>query len=140
MHEVFSHGDAGIRSQVLERRAVRSRSGYYDGIRHSTIFFQCPYDTGNGRCFLADSDIDANNTAILLVNNRIDGNSRLTGTTVTDDQFTLATADWDHGVNRLEACLQRYFNRLAVRNTVGNDFNAVILGGRNSSFAVNRFP
>ena len=137
-HEVFGHGNAGIRSQVLERCAVGSRSGDDDGIGHGAVFFQRADDTGYGRSFLADSDVDADDARILLVQNRIDGDGRLAGTTVTDDEFTLATADRDHGVDSLEACLERYLDRLAVSDAEGLDFDQARFFGLDFPFAVDR--
>ena len=122
-HEVFGHGNAGIRGQVLERCAVGSRSGDDDGIGHSAVFFQGPDNAGNGRCLLANSDVDADDACVLLIQDGIDGDGRLAGATVTDDEFTLATADRNHGVDSLEACLERYLDRLAVGDAESLDFD-----------------
>lgn len=87
------------------------------------MFFQGPDDAGNGRCLLADSDVDADDACVLLIQDGIDGDGRLAGATVTDDEFTLATADRNHGVDSLEACLERYLDRLAVGDAESLDFD-----------------
>ena len=122
-HEVFGNGYAGIRSKILERSPVGGRCGNDDGIGHSAVFFEGPYDASNGRRFLTDGDVDTDDARILLIQNRIDGNGRLARATVTDDEFTLTTADRDHGVDGFEACLERYLDRLAVGDAESLDFD-----------------
>ncbi|SUH18902.1 Uncharacterised protein [Salmonella enterica subsp. enterica] len=59
-----------------------------------------------------------------------------TGLTVTDDQFTLTTTDWDHGVNGFITGLHRLIDRLTIDNARRNGFNgreAVII---NRTFTV----
>lgn len=62
--------------------------------------------------------------------------SRLTSTTVADDQFALAAADRNHGVNGFQTCLQRYINWLSVSNARCFDFNVAIFVGFDFAFAV----
>ena len=50
-------------------------------------------------------DTEALHTLSLLINNGINGNCRLTGLSVTDDQLTLSSSDGHHGVNCLNTCL-----------------------------------
>src|SRR5690606_24528956 len=77
------------------------------------------------RALLADRDVDAADLLArvpglpvrLLVDDRVDRDRRLAGLAVTDDQLTLAAADRDHGVDRLEPGLQRLVHRLAGHDT-----------------------
>ena len=48
----------------------------------------------------------------LLVEDRVDGDGRLAGLAVADDQLALAAADRRHGVDRLDAGLHRLVDRL----------------------------
>ena len=139
-HEVFGNGYAGIRSQVLERSPIGSRSGDDDGIGHSAVFFQGPYDAGNGRRFLTDGDVDADDACIFLIQNGIDSDGRLAGTAVTDDEFTLATADRNHGVDCLEARLEGHLDRLAVGDAISLDFDQTGFCRLDVPFAVNGHP
>ena len=104
------------------------------------MFFEGPYDAGNGRRFLTDGDVDTDDARILLIQNRIDGNGRLARAAVADDEFTLATADRDHGVDGFQACLERYLDRLAVGNTVGLDFDKTGFRRLDVPLAVNGHP
>ena len=49
-----------------------------------------------------------------LVEDRVDGDRRLAGAAVADDQLALAAADRDHRVDRLDAGLERLLHRLAL--------------------------
>ena len=124
----------------MKRCPVGSRCGNDNGIRHSAVFFESANYTSYRRCLLTDGNIDTNNAAILLIDNRIDGNSRFAGTAVTDNQFTLASTDRNHRVDSFNPCLQRYLYRLAVGNTRRLDFNTTRFFRLNVAFAVNRSP
>ena len=117
IHEVFSHGNTGIRSQVLQRSAVSSRSSYDDGVLHSAGFFEGLNHAGNGGSLLTDSDIDADTILVMLIEDGVNRDSRFTDTTVADDEFALAAPDRYEGIDCLEARLQRFLNRFAVCNT-----------------------
>ena len=65
---------------------------------------------GDSRRFLTNGHIDAIDGLSrfvfrLLVDNGVDGDSRFSNLAVTDDEFALAAANWNHGVNRLETRL-----------------------------------
>ena len=70
-------------------------------------------DLGNGGLLLADGDVDAVNALPLLVDDGVDGNRGLAGLAVADDELALTAAHRDHGVDGLEAGLQRLMNRFA---------------------------
>ena len=116
IHEVFSHGNTGIRSQILQRRTVSSRSSYDDRVLHGTGFFQGLNHTGYRGSLLTDGYINADTILALLVEDGINGDGRLTDTTVTDDEFALAAADRYESVDCLETGLQRFMYGLAVSN------------------------
>src|SRR5262249_790971 len=50
--------------------------------------------------------------AAALVDDRVDRDRRLPGLAIADDQLPLATADRDHGVDRLDARLERHLHGL----------------------------
>ena len=52
-----------------------------------------------------------------MVDDGIDGNRRLTGLTVSDNQLTLSTADRNHGIDSLQSGLQRFGYRLTEDNS-----------------------
>ena len=78
-----------------------------DGILHCAGLAQLLYDdTRHRRFLLPDGDINTNDILALLVDNGIQGNGRLTGLPVANDQLTLPAADGDQGIDGLEAGLQ----------------------------------
>src|SRR4029453_15350790 len=82
---------------------------------------------GDGRALLTDRDIDAPHlllriTAVpgaLLIHDRVNGNSRLPGLAVADDQLPLPPTDRDHGVDGLDPGLQRLIDSLPIHHTGG---------------------
>ena len=98
------------------------------------------HNLGNRRTLLADSDIDTDNVATLLVDDRIDGNSGLAGLTVADDQLALAAPDRNHGVDRLEAGLHRLMNRFTVDDAGGLDLDLAEAVGVDRAFTVDGLP
>ena len=138
VHEVLSHGNTGIRCQILQRCTVSSRSSYHDGVFHSTGLFQRFYHTGNGGGFLTDSYINTDTILVMLVENGINSDSRFTDTTVTDDKFALATADRNEGVDSLQTSLQRLLNGFTVGNTRSAVLNRAEGVSLDFALAVNR--
>ena len=64
------------------------------------------------RFLLGDRHVDADDARPLLVDDRVDGDGGLAGLAVADDQLALAAADRGHGVDGLDAGLQRLVDRL----------------------------
>lgn len=103
----------GERSNVLQRGGLGGGGGYDDGILHGVVLLQGLDELSNGRPLLADSDVDAVEllglvvgvVPSLLVQDSIQGDSSLSGLTITDNQLTLATTDGHHGVDGLETSL-----------------------------------
>ena len=54
--------------------------------------------------------------SLTLVDDRINGDGGLAGLTVADDQLTLSTSDRNHGIDGLDAGLQRLVDGLSVDN------------------------
>ena len=73
-----------------------------------------------------------------MVDNGIDGNRRLTGLSVTDNQLTLSSSDRNHRINSLDTGLHRRINAFSRNNTGCHSFNLAIFCSRDRTFAVNR--
>ncbi|SAJ05297.1 Uncharacterised protein [Enterobacter cloacae] len=100
------------------------------------MLFQFTNHVGNGGRFLADSHVYTFDAGITLVDDGVDCHRGFTGLTVTDDQFTLTTTDWDHGVNGLITRLHWLINGLTVDNAWCDNFDwgeAIVL---NRTFTV----
>src|SRR5690606_13673769 len=96
------------------------------------------YDVGNGGSLLTDRHIDTGHVLTLLVDDGVNGNGRLAGLTVANDQLTLAAANRHHGVDSLEAGLHRLRDRLTGDNARRNLFDLVGHLGIDRALAVDR--
>ena len=143
--EKFTHRNAGVRREILKRCRLRSGCSNNDGIFHRALFFQCTNDLRNGRTLLTDGNVDAVKLLrfvralvhFFLVDESVDGDSGFTSLTVTNDQFALAAANRNEGVERLKASLNRFRNRLARDDARRFDFNAAALCGLERALAIN---
>src|SRR5256886_5244872 len=144
--EIFAHGAAGERRDVLHRRRIRRGGGDDDGIFQRALLFEHLDELGNGRSLLADRDIDAIQLDVLvrlrverlLVQNGVERDRGLAGLAVTDDQLALAAADRNQRIDRLQPGRHRLVDRFA-RNDAGRlDVDAHPLVALDRALAVDR--
>src|SRR6266513_5834314 len=144
--EIFAHGAAGERRDVLHRRRIRRGGGDDNGIFQRALLFQHLDELRNGRTLLANRDVDAIQLDLLvaggverlLVQNGVERDRGLAGLAVSDDQLALAAADRDQRVDRLQPGRHRLVDRLA-RNDAGRlDVDAHPLLGLDRALAVDR--
>ena len=119
--EIFPDGGSGERSVILKGRRIGCGCSYYDRVIHRSLGAEGLDDVGDRRTFLADCHIDAIDrlsfqVAGPLVDDGVDRDGRLACLTVSDYQLTLAASDRDHGIDGLQACLERFRDRLAVNH------------------------
>ena len=136
IHEVFTHGSTGIGSQIQHRSGFGSGSGNDDGVVHGAVFFQFGNNRRYGGSFLTYGNVDAGNPLTFLVDDGIDGNGGFTGLSVTDDKFTLAAANGNHGVNSFQTGLHRFKNGFTSNNAGSEEFNGTIFCGFDFTFTV----
>src|SRR5690606_32390581 len=108
--EIFSDGGSSKGCVELHRRGGRSTGCYDHGIVHRSVAAQCCFYLLNGRSFLTTGYVDtiyrlAPIVEFFLIDNGIDGNSCLTGLSVTDNQLPLPTPDRTHRVDRFSPSL-----------------------------------
>merc|ERR1719334_1919097 len=122
--EVFSHSNTRVRSKILQGSSIGS-SGRHDSCVFHSISICKPFDNlGNSGSLLSNSNVDAVHFLLgissivesLLVDNSIDGNSSFSSLSVSNDQFTLSTANWHKGVDGLDTSLHRLADRLSWDN------------------------
>ncbi len=123
LHEVFTHGTAGIGGDILHGCKLRCGSTDNNGIVHSACHGQIVDDLSNSRTLLTDGNIDTDDILALLVQDGICCDGGLTGLTVADDQLTLAASDRDHGVDSFDTGLKGNINRLAVDDAGSRRFD-----------------
>ena len=114
LHEILAHRAAGVRRDVLKRSQLRGRRGNDDGVVHRARAFQRGDELRDRRALLADGDVDADDVLALLIDDGIGGNGRFAGLAVADNQLTLAAANGDHGVDGLDAGLERHRDALSL--------------------------
>ena len=112
VHEVLGHRATGVRRDVLHRRGIRRAGDDHDRVLHRARLAK-PFDHGgDGGILLPNRDVDADDAGALLVDDRVDRDRGLAGSSVADDQLALSAADGDHGIDRLDTCLERLFDGL----------------------------
>src|SRR6266852_3179352 len=94
--------EAGVRSEELHRRRVRSGCIHDGGVIHRSEVLELVYYLGHGRLFLTDRDVKTINIPASLVDDRIDRNRGFARLSVADNQFPLPPPDWDQRIQCLE--------------------------------------
>lgn len=120
---------------------MRAHNSYLHGV----VLLKSLDELGNGGSLLSNSDVDAvkllglvgSVVPSLLVKNGVEGNGSLPGLTITNDQLTLTTTNWHHGVDRLETSLDGLVDRVTRKNTGGLELGTTLLGGLDGSLSVN---
>src|SRR5207248_7584774 len=86
----------------------------------------------------ADGDVDALHVLVVLVQDRVDRDRRLSSRAVTDDQLALAAADVRHRVDRLDPGLQRLLHGLALDDAGRLELERAALVALDRALAVER--
>ena len=136
--EELAHGNTSIWGDELHWRRLGSRSRNDNGIIHGASLLQLVDNLCHRRALLADGDIDADHVLTFLIDDGVDRNRGLAGLTVTNDQFTLATTDRNHRVDRFETGLHRLVNRFTFHDTRRLDFNLAVGVRFNRTLTINR--
>src|SRR6056297_124781 len=92
---------------------------------------------GHRRTFLADSNIDADNTITFLVNDGIDCYSCFSGLSVTDDQLALTAANRHHRIDGLQSSLHGLVHRFSGDDPGCFNLNLAVAIGIDIAFAIN---
>ena len=92
-HEVLGHRRAGIGRDVLQRRGAGGARHDHRRVVHRAVIVQRLDHAGHRRVLLADRHVEALHAGVFLVEDRVDGDGRLAGLAVADDQLALAAAD-----------------------------------------------
>ena len=130
----------GVGGEVLERRRLGGGRGDDDRVRQGSVLGEGCDRLRDRRALLADRDIDAFHAGAALVDDRVDGDRRLAGLAVADDELTLPAADRRHGVDDLDPRLQRLRNRLSRHDARRLDLESAFHGGAERPLPVDRLP
>ena len=126
VHEILADGRAGIGRDVLHGGGLTGAGADDDGVRHGVVLAQHLRDLRHGAGLLADGHVDADHVLPLLVQDGVDGDGRLTGLAVADDQLALTPSDGEHGVDGQNAGLHGGVHRLAVDDAGGGAFDHAV--------------
>ena len=137
VHEMLTHGAAGIGGDVLHGCQLGSGGGHHDGVVHGTFCRQVVHNLSHGGTLLTDGHIDTDHVFPLLVQDGIGGDGGLTGLAVADNQLTLAPSNGNHGVDGLDAGLEGLVYRFPVDDARGRGFDGAVGLGGDGALAVN---
>jgi hypothetical protein len=130
----------------LEGRSLRGSGGNDDGILHGVVLLKGLDKLGDGGTLLTDGDVDTVEllglvvavVPSLLVQDGVKSDGSLSGLAITNDKFTLSTADGHHGVDGLETSLHGLVDRVTGKNTRGLELSTTLLSGLDRSFSIDR--
>ena len=143
--EVLTDGASRVRSQELEGSGIGGGSSDDNRVFHAISVVEKAHNVGNSGSLLSNGDVDAVKrlgvvTSLedgLLVNNSVDGDSGLTGLSITNDQFTLASANGHERVDRLETSLHRFVHGFSRNNTWGFQLDSSTFVSDDRASAIN---
>ena len=135
--EPLTHGGTGERSNVLKWSGLGSGGGNNDGVLHGVVLLKGLDELSNSGTLLSDSDVHTvkllglvvSVVPTLLVKHGIEGNSGLSGLTITNDQLTLTTSDRNHGVDGLKTGLDWLVDGVTWENAWGLKLGTTLLLG-----------
>jgi len=142
--EEFSNSASWIWSQELEWGGLWGSSGNDDGVSKGIMIFENLDDVGNSWSLLSDGDVNAEKLLVLiscievsfLIDDGIDGNSGLSGLSITDDQLSLSSSDGDKTVDGLKTGLHGLVDWLSWDDAWSFNFDSWSSGGFNWSQTV----
>lgn len=142
--EELTDGGSGVGGQELEWGGVGGGGGNDDGVLHGVLLLEDVDDVGDGGLLLSDGDVDAVELldlvtgfeVLLLVDDGIDGDSSLSGLSISDDELSLSSSDWDQTIDGLKSGLHWLVDGLSGDDTWGSDFDELSLGGLDGSLSV----
>jgi hypothetical protein len=126
--EPLTHGASREWSQELKWGSLGGSSGNNDGVLHGIILLKGLDELSDSGTLLSNSnvhtvqllDLIGSIVPSLLVEDGIESDGSLTGLTITNDQLTLSTSNWNHGVDGLETSLDWLTDGLTWENACKN--------------------
>jgi hypothetical protein len=137
--EVFPHGRARVRPEVLQGGRVAGAGCDDGGILHGAVFFEHVDDLGHRGFFLPRGHVDTVDVRILLGQDGVDRNGGFTDLAVADDELALTATDRCHGVDRLQAGVAGFVHALAGDDTGSHHFDTPRFSAFDGALAVNGF-
>lgn len=131
---------------ATHRSCFRSSGGNDNGVLHGVVLLEGLDELSNSGSLLTNSNVDTIQLLLLittivpslLVKDGVETDGSLACLTITNDQFTLTTANGNHGIDGLETSLDRLVDRLARQNAGSLELCAATLLGVKRALAVDR--
>ena len=136
--EVFRHREAGKRRYPLQTGSRRRTGDDEDAALRRALTADRVDHPRDARRFLSDRDVDANNVALLLVDDAVDGNRGFADGAVADDQFALAAPERKHSINDQQPGLYRLADEIAIDDGGRRTLDGLIGFGNDGVAAVER--
>ena len=136
VHEELADGGAGHRGDVLHGGGIRGSGRHDDGFVERAVRGERLADGGHRGRLLADGHVDAHHIGVTLVDDRIDGDGRLAGLAVADDELALAAADGRHRVDGDKAGLDGLADGLARHDAGRLELDGAAMGALDRAEAV----
>jgi hypothetical protein len=105
--EILGDRHAGERGNPLQARRRRRGCDDENAALRRTVGPNGIDDPFDGRCLLSHRHIDADEIGMLLVDDRIDGERRLAGRAIADNQFALSASDGKERIHHEDSGLHR---------------------------------
>lgn len=124
--EPLAHGASGEGCDVLQRSCLGGCGCHYNGILHGVILLERLDKLCDGRSFLTNGDVHAVEFLAFigcgiveptLVEDGIEDDGGLSSLTISNDQLTLPSTDWNHCVDSLQSSLDRLIDGPPGKNT-----------------------
>jgi hypothetical protein len=138
IQEVLAHRAAGVGRQVLDRRRLVGPRGDDDRVLQRARFVERLGERHDRRHALADGDVHRHHAGVPVVDDRVDRDRGLARLAVADDELALPTADRDHRIDRLQAGLHRFLDRLALDDAGRLELGGTCLGCPDLALSVQR--
>ena len=138
--EKLAHGARGVWSDIQKRRGVGCAGRNDDAVAKRVGLFEDADHLRDRRLLLADRVVDADDVLVALIDDGVDCHGGLARLPIADDELALTTADGHHGVDRLEAGLQRLAHRLPIDDARRNALDRHEGLRRDRTLAVDRLP
>lgn len=144
--EPFADSTSGEGGQKLKRSCLRSGGSNNDGVLHGIVLFKGLDELGHSGPFLSNCNVHTvqllglirSIVPALLVKNGVKSDGSLPGLAITNDKFTLSTPNGNHRIDRLQAGLYGFPDRLAGKNAGSLDLSTSSLLSIKRSLAINR--
>ena len=138
--EIFGHREPGKRRDPLQSGGARRFRDDDDATLGRGVGLNGVDRPPDARALLTDGDIDADNIAATLVDDRVDGDRGLTYRAVADDQLALPAPERQQRIDDDQAGLNRLDHEIPVDDFRGRALDRLHRRCRDGALAVERPP